>query len=81
MYIPTPEEVKKKEIKKEGVCYNIPGKAAFKIYTGGKVLYEEELPIAQLGTVEVLSKALFNKNATTQVLFDKATGGIISIEK
>lgn len=81
VYIPTPEEVKKKEIKKEGICYNIPGKAAFKIYTGGKVLYEEELPIAQLGTVEVLSKALFNKNATTQVLFDKATGGIISIEK
>ena len=81
VYIPTPEEIKKKEIKKEGVCYNVPGKAALKIYTSGKVLYDDEVPIAQLGTTEILSKALFNKNATTKVLFDKATGGITSIEK
>lgn len=81
VHIPTPEEGKKKEIKKEGICYNIPGKAAFKLYTGNKVLYNDELPIAQLGTVEVLSKALFNKNADTKVTFDKATGGIINIEK
>lgn len=81
IYIPTPEEMKKKEIKKEGVCYNVPGKAALKIYTSGKVLYEDELPIAQLGTTEILAKALFNKNATTKVLFDKTTGGILSIEK
>ena len=59
----------------------MPGKASFKIYTGGKVLYDDELPIAQLGTTEVLSKALFNKNANTKVQFDKATGGITSIEK
>ena len=81
VYVPRPEETKKKQIKKEGVCYNVPGKAAFKIYTGGKVLYDDELPVAQLGTTEVLSKALFNKNATTKVQFDKATGGITSIEK
>lgn len=79
--IPTAEEVKKKEIKKEGICYNIPGKAAFKIYTLGKVFYDEEIPVAQLGVTEVLSKTLFNKNATTKVLFDTATGGVISIEK
>lgn len=81
VYIPTTEEVKKKEIKKEGVCYNVPGKATLKIYTSGKVLYNDELPIAQLGTTEVLSKSLFNKNTATKVQFDKATGGIINIEK
>lgn len=81
VYIPTAEEIKKKEIKKEGICYNVPGKATLKIYTSGKVLYNDELPIAQLGTTEVLSKSLFNKNAATKVIFDSATGGIISIEK
>ncbi len=81
VYIPTAEEIKKKEIKKEGICYNVPGKATLKIYTSGKVLYNDELPIAQLGTTEVLSKSLFNKNAATKVIFDRATGGIISIEK
>lgn len=81
VYMPTGEETKKKEIKKEGVCYNVPGKAQFKVYTAGKVLFDNELPIAQLGTTEILAKNFFNKNATTKVLFDKATGGIISIEK
>lgn len=81
VYIPSDEEVKKKEIKKEGICYNVPGKAAFKIYTSGKVLYDDELPIAQLGTTEILSKTLFNKSAATKVQFDTATGGITNIEK
>ena len=80
VYIPQPEEVKK-PIKKEGICYNVPGKAEFKIYTTGKTLFHEELPIAQLGTTEVLSKLLFNKNAQTKVTFDTATGAIIKIEK
>ena len=82
VYIPTPEEMaKKKEIKKSGICYNIPGKALLKIYITGKTLYEDELPIAQLGTTEVLSKTLFNKNATTKVTFNTATGAVVSIEK
>lgn len=81
VYIPAPEEVKKKEIKKEGICYNVPGKAHFKIYSGGKNLYDDELPIAQLGTTEVLSRTLFSKSATTKVQFDTATGSILKIEK
>lgn len=79
--IPTAEEVKKKEIKKEGICYNIPGKAAFKVYTAGKVFYNEEIPVAQLGVTEVLAKTLFSKSANTKVIFDTATGGVISIDK
>ena len=71
----------KKAAKKEGICYNVPGKAEFKIYTTLKTLYNKELPIAQLGVTETLSKSLFNKNAQTKVLFDTATGSIISINK
>ena len=58
----------------------IPGKAAVKIYSPTEVYFEEELPFAQLGTTESLSKELFNKNVTTKVILDKATGGVIKIE-
>lgn len=80
VHIPVEGEVKK-PVKKEGICYNVPGKAQFKIYATGKTLYDKELPIAQLGTTEVLSKILFNKGTTTKVTFDTATGGIVRIEK
>ncbi len=71
----------KKIIKKEGVCYNIPGRALFEIYTPTRSFYKKEISLAQLGTTEVLSKVLFNKNAKTKVKFDTSTGEIISIEK
>ena len=80
--IPTPEELEKKKVlKKEGVCYNIPGKAELSIYTRSKKLFNEELSIAQLGTTEILSKSLFNRGETTKITFDPVTGGIVKIEK
>lgn len=79
---PTAQETaKKKPIKKQGICYCIPGRAEVDVYTRSRRLAIQEVPVAQLGTVEVLSKTLFNKNNSTRVLFDTATGGIISIEK
>ena len=75
---PTEEELKKmKPVKKEGICYNIPGKAEIEIYTQTRKLAKKEIPIAQLGTTEVLSRTHFGKNNTTKVIFDTATGGII----
>lgn len=82
VHIPSPEELEKKKVlKKEGVCYNIPGKADFSLFTRSKKLYSAEIYIAQFGVTEILAKELFNKKATTKVLFNTATGGIISIEK
>lgn len=82
VYIPTAEELEKRKIlKKEGVCYNVPGKASLTISTRSRKLFDKEISVAQLGTTELLAKELFNKKATTKVLFDTATGGIISIEK
>lgn len=72
---------KKKDKKKEGVCYIVPGRALVKIYSSGDTMYEDEIPVAQLGTVEVLSKSMFGKNSDTKVLFDTSTGGVISIDK
>ena len=82
VHIPAPDELeKKKTIKKEGVCYNIPGKADFQIFTRSRKLYHGELPIAQFGITEVLAKDIFSRNTNTKVLFDTSTGAIISIEK
>lgn len=79
--IPTAEELEKKKLlKKEGVCYNIPGKAELTIYTGSRRLYDEEIPIAQLGVTEILSKTLFNKKTSKKVVFDTATGAVTNIE-
>ena len=80
---PTAEELEKKKklLKIEGICYTVPGKMLFDIYTMTKTLYKEEIPIAQYGTTEVLSKTMFTKDETPKVLFDTSTGGIISIEK
>lgn len=80
--IPTPEELEKKKLlKKEGICYNIPGKAEFSLYTRSRKLFNGELSIAQLGTTEILSKTLFSRGETTKITFDPATGGILKIEK
>ena len=82
VHIPTPEELEKKKIlKKEGICYNIPGKAEISLFTRSKKLCNEDIYIAQFGATEVLSRDFFNKKTTTRVLFNTTTGGIISIEK
>lgn len=77
----TDTKKKKKEVKKEGICYSVPGKAQVKIYTVADIFFEEELSFAQLGTVEVLARNFFSKDGNTKVLFDTATGAIVEIEK
>lgn len=74
---PTVEEKNKKKL--EGVVYNVPGKASLTISQGNRNFYEGELPFAQFGNSEVLSRKLFDKKATTQVIFDPTTGGILKI--
>lgn len=72
---------KKKSPKIEGICYIVPGKVEIEIFKRTKKIIGTEIPVAQLGTLEVLSRALFNKRNDTKVIFDTSTGGIISINK
>jgi hypothetical protein len=44
-------------------------------------LYEQELPFAQFGTLDVLSATLFNKGANTRLTLHPATGGILHLEQ
>ena len=73
------EEDKKKEL--EGVAYNVPGRARIVLMQGNRTLTETELPVTQFGTREYLAPVLFNKNSTTKVLFDTATGGLIKVDR
>lgn len=72
---------KKPEKQAEGVLYNIPGRAKLEIYSRTRRFLDKEIPIAQFGVTEILSKSLFGKSNTVKVLFDTATGGIISINR
>ncbi len=72
---------KRKTLKKEGICYNVPGSAAIEIYTRSRKLAKADIAIAQLGTTEILSKTLFNKSNATKVIFNTADGSIKSITK
>ena len=59
---------------KNGVYYNIPARTKINIMYKGQEFVNMETPIAQLGIVEVLSNALFDKKTNTQVTFFQATG-------
>ena len=84
--IPVVAETDKKKKEKapkqpEGILYNSPGRAKMEIYSRTTTFLDKEIAIAQSGITEVLAKELFSKNNTIKVLFDTATGGIISIKK
>lgn len=80
--LPQPDERANKKAKRpQGVVYNIPGRALLKVYRNNEILFDEEIPVAQLGYTDVLATDLFNKNATTKVTFDAATGAIRKIER
>lgn len=67
--------------KVEGIAYNVPGRAQVTLTGNNKKLFDDALPITQFGTVEYLAPVLFNKNSTTKVLFDTATGGLIKVDR
>lgn len=70
------EEVAKKRAKMErGIYYNIPVRAKVNVNFMGREYVNMETPMAQFGTVEVLSNTLFDKKTTTQVTFFQTTGG------
>ena len=72
---------KKESTKQEGICYNIPGRVRMQVYTRAKTFIEQEIAIAQLGIVEVLSGTLFGKSNNIKVQFDTATGSVININR
>lgn len=77
--LPDAKEAAKRRI--EGLVYNMPSMANVTISTMQGAIYEQELPFAQFGTIDMLSPTLFNKGATTKLTLFPATGGLQHLEQ
>ena len=77
--VPLPTEEEKAKRKITGVVYNQPSDAVVVLTMSGQEIYRNTMPFAQFGTIDMLMPALFNKGATTKVLFNPSTGGIEKI--
>lgn len=77
--IKIPQDDGKKKV--DGIAYNVPGKASIVLKEGKNVLFEEEVPVTQFGTVEYLAPTLFNKNSTIKVTFNPTTGGLVKVDR
>lgn len=69
--------------KKEGafLYYRLPGRALIKVYNNRLSFIEQDMPIAQFGTVEVVSTSIMGKNADTKITFDTTTGNVKGINE
>ena len=74
-----PEDDGKKKV--DGVAYNVPGRASIVLKQEKEILFEDEVPITQFGTVEYLAPTLFNKNSTVKVTFNPVTGGLVKVDR
>ncbi len=70
------KEGKKKAKTDEGIYYNVPERVAVSVFNASGELCKGEFPMGQFGNVEILSKVLFDKRATTQVTFYSSNGAI-----
>ena len=77
--LPTEKELQKRKL--AGLVYNLPGKAKIQIQGKGIEWLNMDIPIAQFGTDDQLSKDLFTKGTSTQVTFSPSSGGILHISK
>lgn len=71
---------KKKAKMEKGIYYNVPVRENVSIYDSKQKYLQQETPMAQFGTTEILSDLLFNKGTTTKVTFIPQTGGVERIE-
>ncbi|MCM1291301.1 MAG: DUF4831 family protein [Prevotella sp.] len=80
--LPKDEKGNEKQIPKDAVIYAIPAGVSLNISCKNDTLLEEELQIAQFGTVFGLAPALFtDKKSPSYATFNPATGALIEISE
>ena len=78
--VPVNEKGEEKSFPKGGVAYCVPGTAEVSIDYAGRRLAKKTVELAQLGIVFGLNPALFtDKKEPSKVLFDPATGAILTL--
>lgn len=75
-----PVDSKKKSKQIPGIYVNIPGRLRSTISDAQKALVTAEFPAGQLGNVELLSGALFNKRYATHLWLNPLSGAIEKLE-
>lgn len=76
----TEKELAKKMKSLKGVVYNVPGSVMVELSKQGEILFQEELPVAQFGTKQSLTKQMFeNDKAPIKVYFIPETGALKQI--
>ena len=81
----TPEQQKKLQSansKKTGafLYYRLPGRAIVRIYNNRESFLEDDIQMAQFGSVEVISTTIMGKMAETKITYDTTTGAVLTIE-
>ena len=71
---------KKGSKKDNSIRYCVPGRASVRIFSNRQTYFDDDIAIAQFGNIETLSASLLTKSANSRIIFDTATGGILSIE-
>ena len=68
--------------KKEGtfLYYRLPGRATVRIYNNRTNFVEQDVKMAQFGSVEVISTNVMGKMADAKITFDTNTGTVLTIE-
>jgi hypothetical protein len=74
------EPVTEKPGTKKGFFYCIPQNVSVRVYNKDKILYEENIPMAQFGSVSSLPPNFIEKN-NTSIIFDTTTGVIQMVQK
>lgn len=57
----------------------VPGRAVIKVYNNRQSFLTEEVPLAQFGSIEVVSKNIMGRQSDTKIIFNTATGAVSSI--
>ena len=75
-----PEAAKRKAKMEQGLYVNQPARCAVTITMANQTLVNTDVAVAQMGTTEVLSDALFNKKLETSVRLHQHTGSVKEIK-
>ena len=73
--------LKKGSKNSKGIYYNVPARVGVSIFDVNRTICETECSLAQLGYVEMLDVALFNKKPSTKVTFYQENGGVKRLEQ
>lgn len=60
--------------------YRLPGRAGLRIYNNRTTFLEQEIQLAQFGSVEVITTTIMGKMADAKITFDTTTGAVLTIE-